>query len=236
LRNGQPLLLENSFGKGRIVTCLTAAGPLLTPEGLPWTNWANGPAAPSYAVFQLDLAKRIARRDRELPQRTVGEPIEQSFQRGQFSDEVEFVSPDGRVTQLRAGATESQPAPESGPAGALAPLSVNFRDTDAPGIYGVRLTTADGQPQEQLIAYNVSAAEGDLKLVTDSELLAAVGPVQQLTIQAPGAFEWIRSEAPGDDIRWGLLALLVAVIIGEQALAYRLSYHPAGPRRVAAAA
>ncbi|MFO1092092.1 MAG: BatA domain-containing protein [Planctomycetaceae bacterium] len=236
LRSGQPLLLEHTLGKGRIVTCLTAAGPLLTPDGLPWTNWANGPAAPSYAVFQLDLAKRIARRDRELPQRTVGEPIEQSFQRGQFSDEIEFVSPDGRVTQLRAVAKEAGAEQEPTAAGAIAPLAASFRDTDAPGIYSVRLTTMDGQPQEQLIAYNVPVAEGDLKLVTDSELLAAVGPVQQLTIQPTGAFDWIRSEAPGDDIRWGLLALLVGVIIGEQALAYRLSYHPAGPRRAAAAA
>lgn len=234
LRNGQPLLLEHRFGKGRIVTCLTSAGPLLTPEGLPWTNWANGPAAPSFAVFQLDLAKYIARRDRALPQYTVGEPLERVFHRTEFADDVELVSPDGRVTQIKAAPLESAAASSDSDPAALAPLAVTFRDTDAPGIYTLRRTTSGGQPQEQLVAYNVPVTEGDLKLVSDSELLAAIGSVQQLTIQPAGAFDWIRSESPGDDIRWGLLMLLVVVIIAEQALAYRLSYHPAGVRPVAA--
>jgi hypothetical protein len=50
--------------------------------------------------------------------------------------------------------------------------------------------------------------------------------VRQLTIQAPGAFDWIRSEAPGEDIRWLVLVLLVICGVCEQAMAYRLSYHP----------
>ena len=68
-------MLEHAYGKGRVFTCLTAAGPLLTPAGDQWNNWANGPPSPSYAVFQLDLAKHIARRDRALPVQTVGEPL-----------------------------------------------------------------------------------------------------------------------------------------------------------------
>jgi hypothetical protein len=236
LRTRQPLMLEHAFGKGRIVTCFTSAGPLLTPDGLPWTNWANGPAAPSYAVFQLDLAKSITRRDQALLRRTVGEPIEQTFSRTAFADDVEFVSPDSHVTQIKAVAVTPSPDSETTESSGLAPLTATFRDTDAPGVYAVRLTASGGQPQEQLIAYNVPAAEGDLKLVSDAELVAAVGRVEHLTIQAPGTFDWIRSEAPGEDIRWSLLMLLVCVIIGEQALAYRLSYHQAGARRAPAPA
>jgi hypothetical protein len=229
------LILEHAFGKGRIVTCLTAAGPLLTPEGLPWMNWANGPAAPSYAVFQLDLARHIARRDQSLSRQTVGTPIEQTFSRTEFADDVEFVSPDSHVTQIKAVAAEqsSSDSKSSEPRG-LAPLTAIFRETDEPGIYAVRLTATGGAPQEQLFAYNFPEGEGDLKLVTDAELRAGVGPVKHLTIQPQGTFDWIRSSAPGEDIRWGLLMLLVGVIVGEQALAYRLSYHPATARRSAA--
>jgi hypothetical protein len=233
LRNQQPLLLEHSLGKGRIVTCLTAAGPLLSPDGLAWTNWANGPAAPSYAVFQLDLVRYLARREQTQLRRSVGEPLQQVFSRTEFSDEVEFVSPDGHVTQIKAvPVSDPQDAKPDG----LVPLSVTYRNTDGPGVYAVRMTTTAGQPQEQQFAFNVPADEGDLKLVAGSDVLSALGPVERLTIQAPGEFDWIRSEAPGEDIRWGLLMLLVAVMIAEQALAYRLSYHPVVPRRVPAPA
>jgi len=232
LREQQPLLLEHEFGKGRVVTCFTAAGPLLTPEGLPWTNWANGPAAPSYAVFQLDLARHIARRDQALARRTVGEPIEETFSRTEFADDVEFVSPDSHVTQIKAVAAEQSPAPtDPGEARGVAPLNATFRETDEPGIYAVRLMSSSGAPQERLIAYNFPQSEGELPLVTDTELRSSLGAVKHLTIQPQGTFDWIRSSVPGEDIRWGLLMLLVGVIVGEQALAYRLSYHPAAPRR-----
>jgi hypothetical protein len=236
LRTREPLLLEHACGKGRVVTCFTAAGPLLTPDGLPWTNWANGPAAPSYAVFQLDLAKHIARRAQAQLRRIVGEPIDQVFSRTAFADDVEFVSPDAHVTQVKAVPVAAAPENATHNAANLPPLAATFRDTDAPGVYAVRLTTSGGQPQEQLIAYNVPPEEGDLKLVADQELLASVGPVEHLTIQAPGSFDWIRSAAPGEDIRWSLLLLLVGVIVAEQALAYRLSYHPKVLRRAPATA
>lgn len=238
LRNGQPLLLEHDYGKGRIVTCLTAAGPLLNPAGLPWTNWANGPAAPSFPVFQLDLARRIARRDRVLPRRTVGEPIRQVFSRAAFTDDVEFVSPDGHVTQIKALPAEATTSElTADPSTAVAPLTAAFRDTDAPGIYLVRMLSSTGQLQEQLFAYNVPAEEGRLALASDEQMIAAIGPVRHLTIQPPGAFDWIRSEAPGDEIRWAILVLLLCMIVCEQAMAYRLSYHPAaaGSRLVPAA-
>jgi len=98
----------------------------------------------------------------------------------------------------------------------------------------VRLMSSSGTPQERLIAYNFPQSEGELPLVTDTELRSSLGTVKHLTIQPQGTFDWIRSSAPGEDIRWGLLMLLVGVIVGEQALAYRLSYHPAAPRRRAA--
>ncbi|MBL8851918.1 MAG: BatA and WFA domain-containing protein [Planctomycetaceae bacterium] len=235
LRTQQPLILEHEFGKGRVVTCLTAAGPLLTPDdGLPWTNWANGPAAPSYAVFQLDLAKYLARRDQALARQTVGEPIEETFSRMAFADDVEFVSPDSHVTQIKAVPAEGAVQDPGSDARGLAPLTATFRETDPPGVYTVRMTDSSGQPQERLIAFNVPVEEGDLKLVTESDLLAAVGPVDHLSIQSPDSVDWIRSSAPGADMRWGLLMLLLAVIAGEQALAYRLSYHPPRSRHAMA--
>jgi hypothetical protein len=231
LRDRQPLMLEHMFGKGRVVTCLTAAGPLPSSEGVAWNNWANGPGAPSYAVLQLDLAKHVARRDRALPQKTVGEPLVESFSRVAFRDDVEFVTPDNQVTQLKAVAVEDGPA-EVRPAGDRAepsevrPLVATFDQTDAPGIYAVRLTTQDRQPQERLVAYNAPVDESRLTLASDEQVRAQVGDDVQLSIQPPGVLDWIRSRSPGQEIRWWLLGLLVLIGMCEQALACRLSYHP----------
>ncbi len=228
LRDKQPLMLEHSYGEGRVFTCLTAAGALLTPQGDQWNNWANGPPSPSYAVFQLDLAKHLARRDRALPTHTVGEPIERTFSRALYADEVEFVSPDNQVAQIKA-VTVEETAPEgenAPPATALRPLSAAYRETDAPGFYAVRMTTSDRQQQEQLLAFNVPAEESLLTLASDEQIRAEAGPMKQLTIQAPGVFDWIRSESPGEDIRWLVLLLLIVFAVCEQAMAYRLSYHP----------
>jgi hypothetical protein len=179
----------------------------------------------------------VARREQTELRRTVGEPIEQTFSRSEFADHVEFLTPDGHVTQVKAvpAAVPPEPPAEADPR-ALVPLSATFRNTDVPGVYTVRLVTGAGQLQDQQIAFNVPAAEGDLRIVTDAELRAGLGPVRNLTIQPAGAFEWIRSEAPGEDVRRGILMLLVVIIIAEQALAYRLSYHPAVRRRAPAPA
>jgi hypothetical protein len=204
---------------------------LPSSEGVAWNNWANGPGAPSYAVLQLDLAKHVARRDRALPQKTVGEPLVESFSRVAFRDDVEFVTPDNQVTQLKAVAVEDGPA-EVRPAGDRAepsevrPLVATFDQTDAPGIYAVRLTTQDRQPQERLVAYNAPVDESRLTLASDEQVRAQVGDDVQLSIQPPGVLDWIRSRSPGQEIRWWLLGLLVLIGMCEQALACRLSYHP----------
>ena len=226
LRNRDPLMLEHEYGNGRVITCLTSAGPLLDQDGLPWNNWANGPAAPSYAVFQLDLAKHIARRDRALPRMTVGEPITETFSRVLFLDEVEFVSPNNQVTQMRAGVVDSEESEDSVDEDAIRPLSATFRETDDPGVYAVRLTSQNRDQQERLIAFNVPASESELAVVSDEQIRAEAGDSQHLTIQQAGVFDWIRSDSPGEDVRWLLLLLLIVVGVCEQAMAYRLSYHP----------
>jgi hypothetical protein len=47
LRNGEPLVLEKEYGKGRTLTFLTSASPT-------WNNWGRG--NPGYVVMMLDLA------------------------------------------------------------------------------------------------------------------------------------------------------------------------------------
>lgn len=49
-RYGDPLVIATHFGAGRVVACLTSAGPA-------WNDWSKGVAAPSYVVFIAELAE-----------------------------------------------------------------------------------------------------------------------------------------------------------------------------------
>ncbi len=219
LRNREPLMLESQFGKGRIVTCMTAAGPIASPENVAWTNWANGPGAPSYAVMNLELAKLVARRDRAAPLRIVGEPIEVTIDRTQFRDDIEIVGPDDQISQISA-AEPSQDA-----AARNANPIAEYRRTEQPGFYTVTRFSQSQQPDPQVLAYNVPVSESDLKLAEDEAIRRELGDGVEVTIQPAGSVEWIRSESPGRELRWILLVGLALLLSLEQILSYRLSYH-----------
>jgi hypothetical protein len=56
-----------------------------------------------------------------------------------------------------------------------------------------------------------------------------------VSIQEPGQFAWLQGQEAGSEIRQGLLWILLALLLLEQLLAYRLSYHPATRTASAAA-
>ena len=227
LRNKQPLFLEHSYGDGRVITCLTAAGTLTGKDGLIWSNWASGPAAPSYAVMQLELTKHIARRDRILPRRIVGEPIREVLPPAVYRDEVEVISPDGQQSRLKAASERPPEPPVPGePPPAPAPLIVIHAETDAPGVFTVVVQTQDRNEERRLYAYNVPPEESRLELATEQQIRKLVGDDVPLQIQAPGQFDWLRARPAGQEMRWWILAALLLLFVCEQALALRLSYHP----------
>lgn len=215
----EPLMLEHTLGAGRIFTCLTSAGPLMNPEGVNWSNWANGPAGFSFVVFQLDLAKRMIRTDRAFPHLAAGTPIELEFNQTHYLPELEILSPNEQITRLQA-------AHESDEENATDVRAV-FKETDQPGIYGVTLTGVDQKVERRLYAVNVPAIEGALQIADDTTLLRELGDDTTVQIQPAGTFEWIRSESPGAEIRWILLISLAVLCILEQLLAARLSHQSA---------
>ena len=239
LRNRQPLMFHHRFGKGHIVTCLTTCGPA-------WNNWAK---YASYVVLQLELQKHIARSDRQLERRVSGEPIELSLDPSEFTDQVDIIAPDPageRVIRLQAapdagnakaetqGSTDaaesksetsnSKPLSENQKTTSLR-LAATFRDTDLPGIYRVRLLDLSQVPFERWITYNFPVEESDLALASNELVRKQLGDKVRVSIQAPGQFSWIAGRDIGHEIRDWLLILLAVILVAEQFLAYRLSYH-----------
>ncbi len=232
LRTREPLILEHVWGpkSSRIVTFLTAAGPLFLPPqpGQPermWNNWASDEnAAISFLVLQLELQKFIGRKDRLPPQQTVGEPIVRTFQPTEYRSEVEITTPDNRATELKASPLES-PQRTSG-SDEVQPLQAVFRDTDQPGVYQVRMIRQDGTAETSLLACNVPVEESRLTVATDEQLRRQLGETRNVEIRGAEATDWLRVDAPGNELRIPLLVALLALLIVEQFLAYRFSYHP----------
>jgi len=218
-----PLMLEHQLGKGKIFTCLTSAGPLINPEGKSWSNWANGPAGFSFVVLQLELAKRLIRKDLSFPQLPTGTPLELSFSQSAFLPDLEILNPDDQVTHLQAASRTDSTSPDSAQ---VPTLEAVFRETDRPGIYGVTLMAQDQTADRRLYALNVPSEEGALEVLEDQALLRELGPESNVHIQPAGSFDWIRSDSPGSEIRWFLLVCLAMVCMGEQMLSSRLSYQP----------
>ncbi|MDB5343353.1 MAG: hypothetical protein JWP89_1730 [Schlesneria sp.] len=215
VRNGDPLMLEHTFGKGHVITMLTTASP-------DWNNWATDY---SYVVVQLELMKYIARTDRSPEARQVGELIQLSLNPADYTETVEILSPgvEGeRTTRLQA-------APEQNETNISNPpplrLSATFRETDDPGIYTVRLMTQAQVGEDRLIAYNVAPRESDLQLAATADIRKRLGGNDKVTIQDFGQLEWVQGKEAGSEIRQWILWTLLFLMIAEQALAYRLSYH-----------
>ena len=224
LRDKQPLMFVHKFGAGQVVTCLTSCGPS-------WNNWS---LYASYVVMQLELQKYIARTDRALERRIVGEAIRESLDPAQFTETVEVTAPDAagkRTTRLKAAPevadrrTEGTDAAENQPPEAVQ-LVASYRDTDSPGVYVVKLLDHDQVPTEKWIAYNVPIEESELELATDSQIRRQIGDDVTVQIQQPGSFQWIAGKDAGQEVREWLLVLIVIFLVAEQMLAFKLSYHP----------
>ncbi len=244
LRNNSPLILEHRYGTdgGRIVTFLTAAGPLELPARpgetvSTWNNWAVGPgAAGTFAIVQIESQKLIGRTDRLPESKTVGEPIVRTFDPGLYRADIEITSPDNRVTQLKALPVEQEPDAEgTSPAGGAEAASGEtaggllrsvFAETHQPGVYEVRMTRQDGTDVTSLVAVNVPVAESRLTLATDSELLRELGNVENVEIRSVGADQWLVTDDAGNEMRIPMIVALLALLILEQFLSYRFSYHP----------
>ncbi len=229
LTNRDPIAFSSTYGTGQVVTFLTSCGPR-------WNNWAR---YPSFVAMMLDLEKFIARRDRVLERRIVGEPIDLTIDPNQFLDEIEITGPDATgnaVTRLKAapprkanGESGQPDGTSSGGSATIAEqLKATFRDTDTPGIYQVRLLDQNQSPTDRWITFNVPVAESELELAPTELIRKQIGDNLDVQIQEPGEFAWIAGRDAGQEVRLWLLIALVVFLFGEQLLGYRLSFHTRG--------
>jgi hypothetical protein len=249
LKNRQPVAFEHSSGKGKVLTFLTGAGRR-------WSNWPVSPAAPGYVVMHLLMHQYLQKQTDTVELRELTEPVKLEWPVGRFTENVEVFLPEAAnddepiaETFVRLQATiiaaekpvapavtnddskAKEPEQKNGTKTAQEEkLGVTIAQADRPGVYKVRRFDAEGTGADLSVALNVSSSESALA-VADAEQLMQQADLGHVRVLDADAAQALGGSEAGREIRWVLIGLLIAVLIFEQLLALRLSYHPDVPVR-----
>ena len=240
LRDGSPILFEHSLGRGRVVTCLTSAGR-------DWTNW---PTVSPYFVLMIQIRNWIAVRKFDR-QRHVGTPIAEILPKSVFEKRAKISSPEygkqefnldaedvapGKVepkaeTDAKTAKTPADPATKKTEDSAPKMQVYRFPSTDKPGIYTLSLrrhtkSAITGSNEEnRMFAYNVPTKESSTALFSKDDLEQKFSDNEHVRVYDYDDDQIVAGQEPGREVRVILLFILIGLLIAEQLLAYRLSYH-----------
>jgi hypothetical protein len=216
LRNGAPLIVEKSFGKGKVIAYLTTLGSA-------WNNFKGNPAV---VPMILDLQAYLGRRQVETTSRIVGTPLELVLDPARYSPQVRFLTPQEAGTPS---------ATVDAVAGADKMLHAQLADTDVSGFYEALLTNASGEnkTEKRRFAINVDADEGDLAALDQSQLAERLAKDDangnaglKYQFDLASDFRTDQNDSARNNMRDAVMYLLILLLIGEQILAYSASYHP----------
>ena len=237
LKNGVPFMFEHRLGKGTIFTCLTSFGPMGKQDSdfekdLRWNDWLFGENYKVYIAFTHLLTRHCMKSKEELQDRTVGQGIALKYDPSLFSKEVQIEDPLNNVMTLTASpggdgsSDDKKSSGEKSSSETVGLLEANFKQTDTPGIYSVRLYSEGQVAREELLAYNVPSEESNLGVAEKSDLKKKIGASSGLAIQdATDTLGWLDGEQAGQSMTRFILFLLFFLLIAEQLMSYRLSYH-----------
>ncbi|MEP3477650.1 MAG: BatA domain-containing protein [Fuerstiella sp.] len=243
LKNGTPIIYEQQAGQGTILTLLTTAGRR-------WTNWPITPASPGYVVMHLLIHQHLQRPDSSVQAATVGDEITFQWEASQFTDTMEVFLPtpadensiDDAFLKLQAAPVDPiEERTDSTPSDSAVPipgaptsasqtsdavlLSATVPDATRPGVYRIKRYPTSGQVDETWVALSVPTSESNLKVADPATVESGLDSSNVRIIQAANTVGLSDSDT-GRELRWLLLGSLVVVLVAEQLLSLRLSFHP----------
>ncbi len=237
---GDPLYVVKQFGNGRVAVMTTDAGGTHTlPDvqgDVRFTDWPSGTGLSVWTVVMREMQKYLAGGAAD-ENRSVGSTLRGPLDPALFQTASGETRPVQRTT-LTADPTKMQPGTIALEAKQLGeqPLSatsggpiLEFTEGRVPGVYLFTFTQFVGEnakPTYAAYAFNVDAAnEGDLRRAI-TEDIAAIAP--KVPIHSPDDSSWVSElKQKRDDFstrRW-LYLFIFLVLVAEQAMAVRLSFH-----------
>jgi hypothetical protein len=200
-----------------------------------WTNWPQ--IAGLFVPIQLQMATHLAQGRQALNLKTVGEPLAIALDAATYSPQIEIRPPDGSRVSLTTSVRN--PGNSGGDTGDRAGndrsskvvYEESYRNTDEPGVYSLLLWHHDSAEETRRYAFNVSDVESRLALASTEMIRRRLGPDAKARIQEVGDFTWVHGAQSTREIRDYVLMLLLVILLAEQAMALRLSYHPKEARQ-----
>ena len=213
-----PLVVEKSFGNGKVIGFTTTAGPI-------WNNWSRNATFPPILLLMQDY---LAAGKYQQEQRFVGGQIEIEKATNTHTPTMVLVTPGGSngsrlVTQSKMTVSNSDSGKLGATIGKQLP-SETVRETDTPGLYDIWFRRTDSMPEVNRFALNVDTVESEMALANRQTLLASLEKSQ------PTLVDWDQfnpepKQKPASSLSKLLLLLLIGILIVEQLLAYSTSYH-----------
>lgn len=205
--DGAPLGLERKVSRGRAILWLTSIGP-------EWINWSRDP---SFVIALQELYGHLSEPADPVPPIWVGEPWIERLSAREYRRDSSPPSSGSPRKLVAATSPTSAPVAEE--------FAVEFLPRKVAGIQRGELTRAQGDKVVIARAFNVDPQEGDLAKVTVAELTERLRDIPFDYHQVDDLSSRTENDR-GDSTRLMLLGL-VLLLLGEQWLAYRLSYHRA---------
>ncbi|MBN1910086.1 MAG: BatA domain-containing protein [Pirellulales bacterium] len=226
---GDPLIVERSFGRGRVVLVATSAD----------TSWTPMPMWPSYVPIVQEMLAfaaggRLARKNV-----LVGQPIDSVVPRSVAGTTGRLTLPDGRTEPLPILAGDDLPRWQFTDTLQSGPYTARFGEgkgvrhhlgeaPSGPFRQMVPGTFSLGDPEVQILAVNVDPAESNLAKLSQQELRDEIWPGvafdYQTTWHEPTAPEAVPVTRRGSLAR-GFLYLLLGLLLSETFLAWRFGHH-----------
>ncbi|MGL4422006.1 MAG: hypothetical protein ACRCZF_15165, partial [Gemmataceae bacterium] len=231
VKYGDPLYLAKKHGQGRVTVVLTTAGET-------WTDWPTGPGRPSFVPIITEMERYLAGGGTEDRYRT-GEPISATVEALRYKPTIQryLMTIDTDKTTGRANSEvvpvdlKDQPLTTIGEN-----FQLNFTETNRPGAYlfqwtkfraaGANPAEAAEQPEYTAVAVNVDAVrEGNLARALRDDILQFA---PKAGLHSPEDSSWLdelkNKKSDLSESGW-LCAILFLILLLEQWLAVRLSFH-----------
>lgn len=217
LRSGDPFAIERTVGDGRVVFFTTTLSTA-------WNDLARGPNI----LYLLNLHAHLSSGRRKGTDQTVGDPIEVKLDPETFQAGITFITPgeEDQRFQLDREARAGSQSEDQGMVVAELGGDKGMSETGLSGVYDAIVKPLEGAPETRRFAINIDTAESDLTTADSRDVVTALSParVQWRYADESAGSEWLRGDLPPN---LALMGLLILLLIGEQALAYSASYHPA---------
>jgi hypothetical protein len=199
LDSGDPFLVEQSLGEGRVLYCNTSAD----------TDWSNLPTRPFYLPLMQSLVTYLASTINPPRNLAVGKTLLAFAARGDIGKRAIITAPSGKRAEVPIARRNDRGA-------------VEFAGTAQPGIYTVTL------PDNTLLHYVVSAPreESDLARLSDDEIAAFAKEMDADVADSWETYQAVdRSRRFGRELwrplLYAVLALLFTELILQQWFARR---------------